>query len=121
MQTSNSNARPIGWWSPENQPPEIGADAICAAIRRVTEPVCVVDVDGQPAISRGGCVTIDSARTDIGGPPDAYPVLGYIPALHPEDLGDPTFKHSFGLRYPYVIGAMANGITSVKMVESAAR
>jgi PfaD family protein len=121
MQTSHSTTRPIGWWSPENRPPEIGADAIRAAIRRVTEPVCVVDVDGQPAIGRGGHVTIGTAHMDIGGPPDGYPVLGYIPALQPEDLGDPYFKHSFGLRYPYVIGAMANGITSVKMVESAAR
>ena len=76
MQTSNSTTRPIGWWSPENQPPEIGADAISAAIRRVTEPVCVVDVDGQPAIGRGGCVTIDSARTDIGGPTRRLPRAG---------------------------------------------
>lgn len=121
MQTSYSTTRPIGWWIPGKRPPEIGAEAINAAIRRVTEPVCLIDVDGQPGIGCSGCVTISSDRAYDGAPADGYPAFGYVPALHPGDFGDPYFKQSFGLRYPYVIGAMANGITSVKMVEAAAR
>ena len=35
--------------------------------------------------------------------------------------GDPLFRKTHGIRYPYVAGAMANGITSVEMVEAAAR
>jgi PfaD family protein len=38
-----------------------------------------------------------------------------------ENLGDHGFKAAFGLRYAYVIGAMANGITSVEMVSKAGR
>ena len=39
----------------------------------------------------------------------------------PENLGDPKFRSFYGLRYAYVIGAMANGISSVSMVEAAGR
>ncbi|MGB8425015.1 MAG: PfaD family polyunsaturated fatty acid/polyketide biosynthesis protein [Desulfobacterales bacterium] len=121
MQTPNFALRPIGWWNPANQPPETGDEALRAAIRRVGTPVCVIAVDGRPAVGRGGRITLGCGRAETGGPPDGYPVLGYVPALHPADFGDPYFKHSLRLRYPYVIGAMANGITSVNMVETAAR
>ena len=43
----------------------------------------------------------------------------YTPALHLENLGDGDFKKRYGLKYAYVIGAMANGITSVEMVKAA--
>jgi trans-AT polyketide synthase, acyltransferase and oxidoreductase domains len=47
------------------------------------------------------------------------PVLSYAPAIHPKNLGDPLFKQRHGLTYAYVAGAMANGITSVEMVQAA--
>ncbi len=50
-----------------------------------------------------------------------YPLMGFLPAVSPQDLGDPRFKKALGLKYPYVVGAMANGITSVEMVEAAGR
>ncbi len=49
------------------------------------------------------------------------PLIGYAPAMHPKDLGDPRFKKTHNLRYAYVAGAMANGITSVDMVEETGR
>jgi PfaD family protein len=36
-------------------------------------------------------------------------------------LGDATFKNRLRLRYAYVVGAMANGISSVDMVQAAGR
>jgi PfaD family protein len=44
-----------------------------------------------------------------------------VPACRPEDLGDPTFCLDHGLRYPYVAGAMANGIGSAEIVEAMGR
>ncbi len=121
MQTPNLAAPPIGWWTPADQPPETGVEALRSAIRRVGEPVCVVAVDGRPAVGRGGRIVLGDSRPQAGRPSDGFPVLGYVPALHPADFGDPYLKRSLRLRYPYVIGAMANGITSVEMVETAAR
>lgn len=51
----------------------------------------------------------------------ALPVIAYVPPLHPGQLGDPGFRRDHGLEYAYVAGAMANGITSVEMVEAVGR
>ncbi len=50
-------------------------------------------------------------------PTTAYASL----TIRPEDLGDPSFKKSHGVRYAYVTGAMANGIASCEIVEAMAR
>jgi PfaD family protein len=42
--------------------------------------------------------------------------LAYITPMSLESLGDPTFMQTYGTRYPYYAGAMANGISSVDMV-----
>lgn len=44
----------------------------------------------------------------------------YLPALPPEQLGDMGFKRRHGLAYPYVAGAMANGISSTALVSTMA-
>ncbi|MBF0243132.1 MAG: PfaD family polyunsaturated fatty acid/polyketide biosynthesis protein [Desulfamplus sp.] len=48
-------------------------------------------------------------------------IKAYIPQLPLENLGDTQFKARHQLKYPYIAGAMANGITSVEMVESMAQ
>src|SRR5258708_5120228 len=45
----------------------------------------------------------------------------FVPAVHPENLGDPTFRHDHRLRYAYAAGAMANGIGSEEVVEAMGR
>lgn len=44
---------------------------------------------------------------------------GFLPALTPQGLGDQSFCRAHRVKYPYVVGAMANGITSVELVEAA--
>ncbi|GBC60733.1 2-nitropropane dioxygenase [Desulfonema ishimotonii] len=50
-----------------------------------------------------------------------FPLHAYVPPIHPEDLGDPLFKETHSLKYAYVAGAMANGITSAEMVAEAGK
>jgi PfaD family protein len=45
----------------------------------------------------------------------------FVPACLPQDLGDSTFCLEHGLRYPYLAGAMANGIGSADIVEAMSR
>jgi PfaD family protein len=47
--------------------------------------------------------------------------VGTLPALYPEWLGDRTFLEAHGVRFPYVAGAMANGISTPEMVAAMAR
>ena len=115
MQSSKRKNIP-GWWLPGNSEPEPGEQAVRSAILKVTQPVYLLDLNGLPAVGRGGTITIGS---DAPMQSAAVPLRAYAPPLHPEDLGDPQFKDKHHLRYAYIVGAMANGITSVKMVEKA--
>ncbi len=45
-----------------------------------------------------------------------YDLLGTLPALYPEWLGDRSFSEAHGVRFPYVAGAMANGIATTRLV-----
>lgn len=51
----------------------------------------------------------------------SWRVLGTLPAVSFQQLGDPSFCRQFGLKFPYVSGAMAAGIGSEAIVESMAR
>ncbi len=102
-----------GWWSGEDIP-EIGNQAIKQAVSHIRYPVYLVKADEQLAVSNFGQICIgDNSPT----PASSYPLYAYAPALMPEHLGDLKFKADQGIKYAYVAGAMANGITSVKMVE----
>ncbi|MEW6673549.1 MAG: PfaD family polyunsaturated fatty acid/polyketide biosynthesis protein [Thermodesulfobacteriota bacterium] len=117
LNTPISEHRP-GWWIPAGAPPEPGIEMIRAAIIRVNEPLLVIDLNGQLALGRGGTVSFEQTQpTGIAG----YPVQAFVPALHPGQLGASTFRQRYRLQYNYVVGAMANGITSVEMVTAAGR
>jgi len=118
MQSSVINKTISGWWTKGDTEAEHGDHAVRSALLRVTEPIHLLNLDGQLAIGRGGTVIIGKK---IPTPPEGFPLLAYAPPLHPENLGDPQFKKTYDLRYAYIAGAMANGITSVEMVENAGR
>lgn len=117
MQSTN-NKITLGWWKQGNIKPVTGNHAINAAIIQVTHPIYLLNLGGQVAVGRGGTITIgDIMPTES----EIYPLCAYVPPFHPENLGDPLFKKAHNLRYAYVAGAMANGITSVEMVEAIGR
>lgn len=43
-------------------------------------------------------------------------LLVTLPAYQPEQFGDPLFRQTYGTRYAYMAGAMANGIASEELV-----
>ena len=47
---------------------------------------------------------------------DGLPVLTMVPAMTIESLGDQDFCKTYGTRYAYYAGAMANGISSAGFV-----
>ena len=116
--TLKSN-QPIGRWSgdPRDLSPQPGAPD--APYHRLDRPLFVVEKpDGTAAVTNGGSALLGSAGQADGG---SLPLAGYAPPLDPKDLGDAYFKTHYGLRYAYIAGAMANGITSVEMVAAAGK
>ena len=104
----------LGTWSPGAEPAAFDAGALAAAITRVREPAHVVceGARGRLGVAFGGQLTPDGA---------GYPLLGTLPALYPEWLGERSFCETHGVRFPYVVGEMARGITTARMVIAMAR
>ena len=48
-------------------------------------------------------------------------IKAFVPGVTPETLGDKKFKNRHSLKYPYIAGAMANGIASAAMVKTMAQ
>jgi len=81
---------------------------------RVTHHVIRDARDGRLGLGR------DGEWTDGPGTGD-WQVVASLPPLYPEWLGDRSFAEVHGLRFPYVAGAMANGIATVELVSELAR
>ncbi len=88
--------------------------SIQSLLYQVRKPLTfLADCAGAPfrAVSQEEFVQCKNHPTDN---PDT--INAFVPALPPENLGDPVFKKRHDLAYAYVGGAMANGITSARMV-----
>lgn len=96
--------------------PPRSPQAFARALWRLADPVSVVEMEGGAVATNGG-------RPLLGARPgrDEHRLLGYVPPLLPESLGDPAFRRAHGVRFAYVGGEMANGIASVRMVQALAR
>ena len=120
MQTE-SHLKPTDWtetrWSRDSAP--TGADllSLSGALGRLRQRWFVLERDGQFALEPQGS---NGHGLEIAIPSGAK-LVGFLPALSPESLGDVSFCRDHGLRYAYVAGAMANGIASVELVEAMAR
>jgi PfaD family protein len=108
----------VGWWKPFKQLPEAENQALRKSILRIHQPLILIIRDGRLAVAQDGTMIIGGEKQSE---PETMPLVGYAPPLHPRDLGSPEFKAAHNLRYAYIVGAMANGITSVEMVEEAGR
>lgn len=107
----------LGWWSSDGTPLAIDPTSINEAINDLQQPLYIVSTTQGYALARGG-------RGAIGPEPhtpQAYPVIGFVPPIHPENLGNPSFCQDHGVRYPYVSGGMAAGIGSADIVEALGR
>jgi len=131
----------IGWWWPKDRPPLFGDAEVYRSLQRVSEPILLLNVDGKVAIGEGGHTVLGrDSRIESSQNPhertkdesldaaaasrsrsDGYPILAYVAPCRPENLGDPGFREDYRLRYAYVAGSMANGITSAEMVEAMGR
>ncbi len=100
-------------WSPGALAPAFGPADI-ADIAAEPRRACVVIED--PASGRRGV----GVEGEVGTEPGGWPVLAQLPPSFPEWLGDRSFLEAHGVRFPYVIGAMANGIATVELVQAAA-
>lgn len=105
----------VGTWNPGDQAAAFSSDSLTQAVADVRRPLHVVreGAHGRVGIAFGGAVAPRN-----GTPPadSALPWLASLPPLYPEWLGDRSFNEVHGVRFPYVTGAMANGIATTDIV-----
>ena len=107
-----------GWWTPDETPPESGRKALIEAAYRVNRPLYLVEKNGRIGCAHTGTAVVGApAAAKPLHNAERLPLIAFVPPLPPNLLGDTGFQQRYGLRYPYIAGAMANGITSVEMVE----
>ncbi len=116
MRNEVNNRLPV--WRDGSHSPEFGPEAVRRAVLSLGRPFFLLERGGEQAVGYGGSMHTEGVS---GAAEGAWPVAAFVPALLPEDLGDPVFRKKHGLRYAYVAGAMANGITSVEMVRAMGR
>ncbi|MFU8806995.1 MAG: 2-nitropropane dioxygenase, partial [Bradymonadaceae bacterium] len=102
-------------WMPGTEGPVFSGEAIGAALSRVRETIHIIREGDRGRIGVGFEGQVQASKS---GP---YRHLASLPPLYPEWLGDRAFCETHGLRFPYVGGAMANGIASPRMVIALAR
>ena len=107
-----------GAWQSQTAAPAFDPDGLKAALGRVREPAHVVaSPHGGLGVALGGEVAHSHASAGM----PQWPLFATLPPLYPEWLGDRSFCEVHGVRFPYVSGAMANGIATVRLVCSMAR
>ena len=74
-------------------------------LRALDKPCYIIQDNNHIIINHSGCDEVAK-------------ITAYVPPMVAEQLGDPSFKAFYGVKYAYMTGAMANGISSEEMVIS---
>ena len=104
---------PLGWWTSTGGSLALDSAAVASAIHDITSSLLIVNTSRGLGLARGGIGTLGSQHLD----PRSYPIVGLVPPVGLEQLGDESFRRDHGLRFAYVSGAMAAGIGSEQIVE----
>lgn len=109
--TTRSSGDETGiFWVPDASAPCFDDASLASGCARFREPcVAVRGAAGDVGVGFGG-------RLALAPEPGAYALVARLPALFPEWLGGRRFNEAHRVRFPYVAGAMANGIATEELV-----
>ncbi len=109
-----SQFKPHGCWQSATCAPAFASEDISVVASRVREPVFLVQDPhaGAIGVALGGETVPENQTNGVAH----WPLLAVLPPLYPEWLGCRSFAEVHGVRFPYVSGAMANGIATTRLV-----
>ncbi|MCH7909108.1 MAG: PfaD family polyunsaturated fatty acid/polyketide biosynthesis protein [Candidatus Hydrogenedentes bacterium] len=110
------NSGVLGRWISNDSLPTTDPERIGRYISDIATPIYVVRDEGQPALATGGVAVFGEPATGAD-----FPLIDLISPCTPATSGDPAFCAAYGIQYPYLAGAMANGIASETFVEAMSR
>jgi len=109
-----STGEALGILSSGQRPPAFSGEGIVAAAHAVRSPAYVV----RDLVRERLGVALDGRmiRPEQTNGHPTFPLLAALPPMYPEWLGARSFNDVHGVRFPYVTGAMANGIATTRLV-----
>ncbi len=107
----------LGSWRAASSAAGAARKSIKESLRMVSLPLYLIERNGAISPESGGVALLG----DDNPTSDQHSLFGYAPSCLPENLGDPTFCAEYDIRYPYLGGSMAKGISSTEMVEELGR
>ena len=113
-----ANARePVSGWPPTADELIVCTpEEIPAAIEQVRVPISIVQLtDGALTLARPRKTMQERMPPTMA----EFSVVGTLPSIYPEWLGDRAFSEIHGTRFTYIVGEMARGISTSEMVIAA--
>jgi PfaD family protein len=100
---------PQGW---QGSPEAVAFDeaGIIACLHNLEQPCYIVRLGGQIGATSSG------AALPTGASASRAELLAMLPPISPQQFGSAAFRQTYGVRYAYYTGAMANGIASEDLV-----
>ncbi len=86
-------------------------------LRSLDRMVFIINGPNGVQFTSQGQVTIGN----VSPVPQSQPLVGILPRLKLQEMGDPDFCRDYEIRYPYMAGSMANGIASTSLVKALTR
>jgi len=107
----------MGNWASGTSPVAFGGQGVVDVVHAVRQPAYVLH-DRQEGIGVTLAGELTQARRNGKA---TLPLIAALPPVYPEWLGDRSFCEVHDVRFPYVTGAMANGIATTRLVIAMAR
>ena len=106
--TSSADLTGLTWQGPSES---IFTDSagVQAALLELDQPLQIIASAEGAGLTKTGTV-----QPGVNGKSPQF--LGILPAVRLEDLGDEEFRKTYGVKYAYYAGAMANAIASTHLV-----
>ncbi len=103
---------PPGWWQAGDVAPTSDPAVAAGVLGDLRSSVAVLRTPDGIAVAPGGTATLGGLPASL----DDHPLLAWLPAFPPCQLGGNEFRTAHGTRFAYMAGAMANGIASARLV-----
>jgi trans-AT polyketide synthase, acyltransferase and oxidoreductase domains len=116
VQIGLAAAERSGCWKPDRGN-AAGTESLENAIRHIARPLYLVWKEGNHVAESSGTASLGVSASESG----SFPLIAHATPVLPGLLGDPGFSAELGIRYPYIAGSMAKGISSTKMAEELGR
>ncbi len=105
-----------GWWEGQLDWLSGSEQSFADALAMVENPLFCIEKKGAPAFTSRGTALLGLYEKPVG----SLKLLAFAPPCPLQNLGDPLFCAEHGLKYPYIAGSMAHGISSVPLIRALA-